>query len=230
MAGKRGLYRVFLMNLCNQDVLKRWNGTVFNEICGIVEQLFKQVLVLSQCPYADIRCFPAGAGTNLLGGELLLYFVADKRSSIIVGNGGNKASLEAGGGTWNSGLGMISEVYVDNGISNAIYKKLFAKLAFHELMHNKLDASIPSVINDLHADGGAGLASTPVDWDTEPTLRNKSLMASNLTRPIAQFTDAIRSGIVIMNGNPVFIDGRPVRSPDSGFGVTELEALARAKD
>jgi hypothetical protein len=231
MAGNRGLYRVFLMNRCNQDLFKRWNGTVFDQICAIVEQLFKQVVMRPECPYSDVRCFPAGPGTSMDPGELLLYFLPDKKSSMIRSSGGDEASLEAAGASWDSGRGMISEVYVDDGLSNAIYKELFANVVFHELMHNKLDASNQStVLNDLHSEGGAGLAWSPVAYNSTLTNPNKSLMARNLARTIPQFTNALGSGVVIMNGNPCFIDGAPVRSPDSGPVVTELEAISRAKD
>jgi hypothetical protein len=231
MAGKKGLYRVFLMNRCNQDRNKRWNGTVFNEICSMVEDLFKQVIARPECPFGEARCFPAGPGTNMDPGELLAYFLPDKRSSIIRSNGGANASLEAGGATWDSGRGIISEVYVDDGLSNAIYKELFARIVFHELMHNKLDASSgTTVLNDLHTDGGAGLASSPVAYNTAPTNQNKSLMARNLASPMPQFTGGLGSGIVSVNGNPWFIDGEPVRSPDSGPVVTGVEAGARAAD
>lgn len=229
MAGRRGLYRIFLMNRCNQDVNRRWNDSAFNEICGIVERLFNQVVAVPECPYTIAQCFPGSIGTNLDPGELLLYFVPSKGSSIIKANGGGNVTLEAGGATWDSGNGMISEIYVDESLPAGNYKSLFANLVFHELMHNKLDAANgTTVLNDLHTQGGAGLAWSQVGWNTALTFANRSLMARNLARSIPQFTGALPRNIFSISGNPVMIDGQVVRSPDSGPKVDVSEAESRA--
>ena len=62
---------------------------------------------------------------------------------------------------------------------------LLAKLAFHELMHNRLRQSD----QQLHPQGG--LASATIYADTQLTTRNIKSMAAVLRNPITQWTQGI---------------------------------------
>ena len=54
-------------------------------------------------------------------------------------------------------------------------------------MHNKLDVG-RSVIQDLHRQGGGGLATSPTTGEAKLSLRNKQLMAANMFHAVKQFT------------------------------------------
>jgi len=58
-----------------------------------------------------------------------------------------------------------------------------ALIAFHELMHNKLQRG-----NDMHKNGGGGLAVSPAQGWEQLTARNKQLMAAALRTPVRQYT------------------------------------------
>src|SRR5262249_26768863 len=87
--------------------------------------------------------------------------------------------------------GMLSEIHVwenDNGTEFRL-GKLIGNLAFHEAMHNKLDAD-PRFSDDVHA-----FNATPVGGLSEPVISSKSdlkanetlKMAAALSRVIKQF-------------------------------------------
>ncbi len=86
---------------------------------------------------------------------------------------------------------MISEVYIDAVDGDANFDSKLAKLAFHELMHNKLDAHpIKATATNIHKSGGAGLAlENPGSQDLTP--RNVALMAAHLTLEIPQWTGGL---------------------------------------
>ena len=77
-----------------------------------------------------------------------------------------------------------SEVYVEH---NLPAKKL-ANIAFHELMHNKLDTGARRVPN-IHTLGGIGLS--PTNEQSKLTGPNKQLMAQHMFKPVRQYTGAM---------------------------------------
>jgi hypothetical protein len=224
MAGRKGLYRIFLMNLSGKDPNDRWNEAAFNEVGDRVQAHFQRVIAHPACPFTSVRWFPGHAGMILDPDELLVYFVASYRSSVIEAAGGrlkDTTFMKEGGATWESRNGMISEVWLDgsplkaaNPLSDGDYQKLFANTAFHELMHNKLDSQTRgAVLNDLHTEGGGGLADQNFTAGTRPTDKNIELMAKNLARPIPQNTAAANVSMVLMDGMPVLIDDGKAPTP-----------------
>lgn len=65
-----------------------------------------------------------------------------------------------------------------------------ANIAFHEIMHNKLDVG-HRAINDLHRQGGLGLAQKPTGEWSQLTDRNVQLMSANMFRKVRQYTGAM---------------------------------------
>ena len=115
--------------------------------------------------------------------ELLVYFMPSGKSIVKqVPNVTTTVDLSKDGNTiYTAGA---SEVYVKS--NDPI---LLAKLAFHELMHNRLRQSNAQ----LHPQGG--LAAESIDAMTQLTDRNQKSMAAVLRRPITQWT----AGIGILN-------------------------------
>jgi hypothetical protein len=132
--------------------------------------------------------------------EVLCYFVQDRTSSIISAVGG-RMHVEAhppghAGTTYLSPGGMISEVYLSELLNDRDPPRYIANMAFHELMHNKIDAmQAGAIIADIHvmtpAGGGAGLASPTLTSDLRLTQRNRDLMRQALFREIPQFTQRL---------------------------------------
>lgn len=66
---------------------------------------------------------------------------------------------------------------------DANYCLLVVNLAFHELMHNKLDApQSNATLTDLHTKGGGGLAQTTVVRETHISPQNVVFMAGALNK------------------------------------------------
>ena len=79
---------------------------------------------------------------------------------------------------------VISEVYVQY---NFPTKKL-AHIAFHEMMHNKLDVG-SSAIADVHGiSGGAGLHNSPTTGLASITAQEAQLVSANILRKVKQVT------------------------------------------
>jgi hypothetical protein len=115
-------------------------------------------------------------------------------SSITNGSGG-----DAAGRTATLDDGVLSEIYVED---NMPADKL-AHIAFHELMHNRLDVGgtvipinsnpdpLKRGIHDI-ALGGGGLAATPTTGYGNLTPQNCSLMAKNLVTTVKQSSKYLR--------------------------------------
>jgi hypothetical protein len=115
--------------------------------------------------------------------ELLVYFMPPRVSIVKhAPNLNQQPDLSKDGNTaYGSGA---SEVYV-KGNYDAV---LLAKLAFHELMHNRLKLD-----NHLHAQGG--LAAESITGSTQLSSRNIKSMAAVLRNPITQWI----GGITMLN-------------------------------
>ena len=83
--------------------------------------------------------------------------------------------------------GMISEVYLSEMEGDLNYPRLVTNLAFHELLHNKLDAEQTSVIKDIHS-LASGISLVPVARGARPSPKEIELMAKALSREIPQYT------------------------------------------
>jgi len=118
---------------------------------------------------------------------LLVYFMPSGKSVVKnVPNLNKPVDLNADGTTVH--LAGASEVYVKS--DDAV---ILAKLAFHELMHNRLKQSD----DQLHPQGGLGGASiTPA---TKLNDRNIKTMQAALNTPITQWT----AGIGILNNGKI---------------------------
>jgi hypothetical protein len=113
--------------------------------------------------------------------DVVVYFVRD-RSQSIAARLGAQPSDDAAGLTSFTSSGVVSEVYVEG---NGPADKL-ALIAFHEIMHNKLQRG-----NSMHQNAGGGVAVSPTKGWEQLTARNKQLMAGALRTPVRQYTGAL---------------------------------------
>ncbi|MFC1642633.1 hypothetical protein ACFL5O_08100 [Myxococcota bacterium] len=117
--------------------------------------------------------------TSLQAHDVVVYFVLDPSRSLA---GGTQVA-NAGGFTKTTSAGVVCEVYVDGNMP----ARRLANIAFHELMHNKLDVGA-TVLNDLHRQGGGGLAVPPTSEQTPLTSENIRLMSRHLFGTVRQYT------------------------------------------
>jgi hypothetical protein len=223
MAGTRGLYRVWIANLSASDSNNRWNAGARFDSANLLREIFKRVVAEKECPYTAVDWYLFETTSTVAAEDLLLYILPSSRQSIIDRQGG-QIDPNRPGNTFATAKGVISEIYLgpgplnplDSTLGDANYTQLIANLAFHELMHNKLDA-LPmgggGVIDDIHRLGGGGLATGgKISSGTSPTPTNLKLMARNLGQRVPQFTQAVTT-LVISAGMPKLINGRPAQSP-----------------
>jgi hypothetical protein len=116
---------------------------------------------------------------NVAAHEVLIYVVQGQLDSVVGPNFGHGFPEAHGFTAWN-GNGTGSEIYLANRGA-----PLMARIAFHELMHNKLHWEGTR----LHgSEGGGGLAQETVNESTQLTDANKTLMAGVLGNDRPQWT------------------------------------------
>ena len=74
-------------------------------------------------------------------------------------------------------------MYVDGNLP----ARRLANIAFHEIMHNKLDVGTRT-LSDLHRQGGGGLARPPTGQWTSLTRETVAIMARHLFLRVPQYT------------------------------------------
>jgi len=167
-------YRTFIA-----DPLGALNPALFTQVQSQLAALFAGCLGST---YDSNTVVAADTSTMPSGAELLVYFV--KSGQSVVKNVPLVVDLTAMGSTaYQSGA---SEVRVTS--SSAA---LLARLAFHELMHNRLKASDAT----LHPQGG--LAAATVSDTTALSPANAAAMSAVIGTPIVQWTAGIA---ILTNG------------------------------
>jgi hypothetical protein len=196
------------MNLVGVDQFGRWSSGPINQIGANLEALFNEVRKHPVCPYREVRWFPAHLGFDIDPGEVLVHFVT-RGSSLVTAHGGR--GLGRAGTTWLSARGMISEVYVDEWLSNGDYLKQAANLVFHEALHNKVDASTAADI--VHKDGTGLATGNPISGSTPLNLNNRAMMGSHMSNAVPQFLAGVQQSMSLVNGMPDFIEGSKAPTP-----------------
>ena len=67
-----------------------------------------------------------------------------------------------------------------------------ANIIFHEIMHNKLDCTVPASPADIHTAGGGGLAEATVSAKSMLTDKNIELMSGALTKKVPQYKKSMK--------------------------------------
>ena len=94
----------------------------------------------------------------------------------------------SGATLWMGARGMVSEIYLEMMEGDAHYAQLVANAAFHEAMHNKLDAHPQFDSFDVHKIKGGGLSrELGISSSTKLAPADITAMAPALTRNIPQF-------------------------------------------
>lgn len=184
---KSGTITIWLVDKTPRSDYYWGEGSMF-AVANYLTDYFNIVCQHANSPFENARCtWQKGAVGE---SDLVIYFVESTKQSIITGQFKAFSNCTApSGGTFESPQGMVSEVYMDSMQGDRNYCKVVANLAFHELMHNKLDAPAANqTIADIHASGGSGLAEATVGRGSQITPQNIALMAGALGKKIRQFT------------------------------------------
>jgi hypothetical protein len=183
-----GVFNVYLKNLVPSDQMNWGEGDMY-QIGLYIKQYFDEVCQNSNSTFSSADFWWDPANGAVKSHELLVYFLKDSSESLIhKTRPSDKINLNNNGNTlWRSdSTPRISEIYVNSVLIYNDAHLLLAKLAFHELMHNKLEKF------DVHGGGGGGLATgSPITSSTPLTDKNKELMAKALAKKVPQYQGAL---------------------------------------
>jgi len=170
-----------------------WNQTTLNDTVAELKKLFDEVCKNAQSKFGDTDVDASKdvntVGTLIKPGEVIVRLTTKADSILAKKYGKSVLSGEAEGATMDTGGGVVSEAWIEGAAGDSHVPLLLARLAFHELMHNKIDVMVSS--KDIHGkDDGTGIAATPVAYNSVLTSTNKLNLAPKLGSVVAQFTGA----------------------------------------
>lgn len=186
---KSGVFTLWLVNMAPGNEFYWGEGTMWS-VGNHLRDMFQKVIDHASCPFERFHySWERGVVQQT---DIVLYFLASQADSIIKDKYKAVPKHNSGsGGTFPSAGGMLSEVYLRAMEGDFAYSRLVAKLAFHECMHNKIDAAPGSTVLDIH--NGDGLAAATISNGTDLTDANISQMASNLGRKVIQHTETMNA-------------------------------------
>jgi len=180
------VFKIWLVNEASSD--DGWSDTIRTAVADRIRELFDLCCSGHKNFGRSETSWSTSAPTvgSVEDHELVLYFLAKRSRSKVVKEGGD--SVHSAGATFAATKGMISEIYVDESWGDRRAGLLYGNLAFHELMHNKLDAhTTQRTISDIHTQGGKGLAAAKIEAGTTHTDENIKFMRAALDRKIKQY-------------------------------------------
>ena len=193
MAGSK-VFRLWLMDQLRTNENNRWDAGVRQTIEDTLRGYFQKVLASQQCAFGKIEITWEGIGFlraqhGYADTDIVLHFLDNVRELILRNRFGENLRSGSGhsGATKLTPEGMLSEIHVwenENG-TDVRLGKLIGNLAFHEAMHNKLDAD-PRFPGDIHA-----LNSNPVGGLSEPVISSKSDLKANEILKMAPALDRV---------------------------------------
>ena len=182
---KSGTFKLWLVNHASFNQYYWGEGSMF-AVGTYLKDYFDQVCKHASSAFANSDYFWTDSTGGRAAHDLVLHFFSSSRRGLITGRY-NQVPVHQGhsGGTWKSPSGMISEVYLEMMEGDRDYCRLVANIAFHELMHNKLDADPQNLtVSDIHSLGG--LAGVTVARGTQLSANNIAKMASALSKKVTQ--------------------------------------------
>jgi hypothetical protein len=195
-------YKVWVVNLVptgtkvydpsNSAYFYDWDQAKLTKTVSELKDLFDEVCKHTLSHFSDTDVDSKDLGTvssSLKPGELVIRLTTKNDSVLIKKYGASAVNNDASGATKDTGSGVVSEAWIEGAAGSPTVPELVARLAFHELMHNKIDASNSKDIHNT-PDDGTGLAVSPVAYNTSLSNTNKRNMAGRLGAVVTQFTGA----------------------------------------
>ncbi len=188
---KSGVFTLWLVNLAPGNQYYWGEGTMWS-VGNHLREMFQKVVDHESSPFERFHySWERGVVQQT---DIVVYFLASQADSIIKEKYKAVPKHNSGsGGTFPSAGGMLSDVYLRAMEGDFAYSRLVAKLAFHECMHNKIDAAPGSTIADIHSQGGEGIAMATVSNGSDLTDKNIGLMAAALGKKVIQHTETMNA-------------------------------------
>lgn len=169
-----------------------WDTAKLTDTVGKLKGLFDDVCKHALSKFGDTTVETKDLATtaaSIQPKELLIRLTTKKNSILLKKYGKDAVNADTSGATKDTGSGVVSEAWIEGAAGDGAVAALVARLAFHELMHNKIDASNSKDIHDKAHDG-TGLAVSPVAANTQLSDTNKRTLAPRLDALVKQFTGA----------------------------------------
>jgi hypothetical protein len=174
-----------------------WDQATLDAFVKELKALFDEVCKGSPFASSDVAVTAASTlATTVKPGDLVVRLTRKKQSLVLKKAGGSSgdpsgATLEIADSNGAS-QGVLSEIWVEKAGGEQDKGSFLANIAFHELMHNKIDAADSSgkSIHDKPPGGldGEGLAAGTTSATTALSQSNKKNMRAKLAAKVAQFT------------------------------------------
>ncbi len=167
---------VYLGEICNNSGLSASEKTA---IQGTLLTWFTNVCQTTANTAAVV--WTNSVPASITATDLLCYFMPNQTGSVIkLAPGYSSGAGTSHGFTFLSATANASEVYVQSCRGNGV--NWFAELAFHELMHNKLN------LDNAGLHGLGGLAAASVSAGMTPSTANVTAMRAALGTSRTQWT------------------------------------------
>lgn len=176
------LFNLWLVDKGTRSQYYWGEGTMYAVGTYLVEY-FSPICAASNKAFDSARFSWSGSAGQVQPNEVVVYFLQERKDSIVAARGGSVT--HGSGATYTTGAGTISEVFLSEPEGDLNYPRLVANIAFHEILHNKLE---PKPLADIHGIGGGGLSSATVNRGMRPTQAEIDHMAPALSRNVPQFT------------------------------------------
>jgi hypothetical protein len=162
------IINVYLGKICNNTGL---SSTEEQTVQSTLQGFFTTICT-GTSHTANVQ-WVTSAPSTVSATDLICYFVPSRSESAVIHAPGNSTTGSGHGFTFRSATGSCSEVYTSlcRGSGGANW---FTELAFHELMHNKLN------LGDATLHSRDGLAHLPVTGGATPSAANITQMRAAL--------------------------------------------------
>jgi hypothetical protein len=175
------VYNVYLADLPGKN-MNIWYSPIREVLQSYFDRVVKEAPAFSGARVQWTKTVPP-----VKPWELLVYFLKYRSDSLIVSRFKQKENLDnTNGFTKPVPAGVkttTSEVYVAGWENDS---RSLANLAFHELMHNKLQLGDYALHNGID---GTGLAVETITPTSALSQRNVDIMAANLRDIVPQWTE-----------------------------------------
>lgn len=176
------LYRIWLVDRGRRSQYYWGEGTMFG-VGNYLKEYFDAACAHSNGAYTTSDFFWSGTAGQVQPHEIVVYFLTNRNRSIVQAQGGTVS--HGSGATYTTGAGTVSEVYLEEMEGDRDYTRLVANLAFHEILHNKLE---PTPVANIHSLGGGGLSSAVVNSGMRPSATELQRLGQSLSKKVPQFT------------------------------------------
>jgi hypothetical protein len=191
MAEKKGAFKLHLLNevkdrgVGDDKISNGWDSTRRGEVKTKVLEYLNLIVAEKNCPFesADVSIVEQPPVSAPVAPDVLMSFRLRKYSEIVAKGQKLSHGDSAGGATFDTGSGIISEVFPEGASGDASFTRLVANLVIHELMHVKCDTGKSPPISDIHS-GATGLDKATVSASTTLSDGCKKRIAPNLGRSV----------------------------------------------